>query len=432
MAQVFSVVFLVTLAADTALRLWLAVRHLRCVRAHRDSVPAPFSASIPIDAHRRAADYTGAKLRLALAQTGFSALFLLALTRGGVLQALFDFWSSRLAPQGHAHGIAFVISVVALGFLADLPFTLYRTFVIEQRFGFNRTAPQLFVIDLIKQAALAAAIGAPLLLAVLWLMGHMGAAWWLYVWIAWLGFNLLVLLIYPTWIAPLFNEFAPLADAQLAARIDRLMERCGMRPAELFVMDGSKRSAHGNAYFTGFGAARRVVFFDTLIARLQPQEIEAVLAHELGHYRLRHVWKRVALIAAASLAFLWSLGILIGEPWFYLGLGMHGQSTAVALTLFALVLPVFTFPLQPVAGLLSRRHEFEADAFAARLSSGADLASALVKLYRDNAATLTPDPLYSAFHDSHPPAGERIARLLGRSAEEATFPGGRHAAARPT
>lgn len=431
MAQVLSVVFLVALAAGTALRLWLAVRQLRCVRAHRDSVPAPFAASIPLDAHRKAADYTGAKLHLALAQTGFAALFLVALTLGGVLQALFDFWSSLLDPADHAHGIAFVVSVAALGFVADLPFTLYHTFVIEQRFGFNRMTPKLFVIDLAKQAALAAAIGTPLVLAVLWLMQHMGAAWWLYVWLAWLGFNLLVLLIYPTWIAPLFNEFAPLADAQLKARIERLMERCGMRAAELFVMDGSKRSAHGNAYFTGFGAARRVVFFDTLIARLQPQEIEAVLAHELGHYRLRHVWKRVALLAAASLAFLWLLGILIGEPWFYQGLGIQGRSTAVALTLFALVLPVFTFPLQPIGSLFSRRHEFEADAFAARLTSGADLARALVKLYRDNAATLTPDALYSAFHDSHPPAGERIARLLGQAAG-ATFPGGRHAATRPT
>jgi len=411
MQETFSLIFLAALGATTLTRLWLAARHLRHVRAHRDAVPADFAESIPLEAHRKAADYTAAKLRLAFVEILFGALFLAALTLGGILQWLFDFWASRLDPTGHAHGIAFIASAALLGFLAELPFSLFHTFVVEERFGFNRTSPKLFAIDLARQALLLALIGGPLVLAVLWLMARMGSRWWLYVWLAWLAFNLLMLLVWPTLIAPLFNRFIPLEDAALRARIEALLGRCGMRAGGLFVMDGSKRSAHGNAYFTGFGAARRVVFFDTLIERLEPQEIEAVLAHELGHDRLRHVWKRIGVTAAAALALLWALGLLIGEPWFYEGLGVHARSTAVALALFSLVLPVFAFPLHPLASLLSRRHEFEADAFAAHHTRGADLAAALVKLYRDNAATLTPDPLYSAFYDSHPPAALRIARL---------------------
>jgi STE24 endopeptidase len=283
--------------------------------------------------------------------------------------------------------------------------------VIEARFGFNRQTPALFIADLARQAAIGAALGVPLVTLVLWLMEQMGENWWLYVWLAWLVFNLLVLLVYPTVIAPLFNKFTPLADPALAGRIDALLARCGFRSKGLFVMDGSKRSSHGNAYFTGFGAAKRIVFFDTLLARLAPAQVEAVLAHELGHFRRHHVWKRVALLFALALALLWLLGQLIGHAWFYEGLGVHSASTATALLLFFLVVPVFTFFLQPLTSAYARRHEFEADAYAASQASAADLVKALVRLYQDNAATLTPDPLYSAFYDSHPPAALRIARL---------------------
>jgi STE24 endopeptidase len=293
----------------------------------------------------------------------------------------------------------------------ELPVSAYRTFVIEARFGFNRMTVGLFLADLAKSAVLGAALGLPLLVLVLWLMQRMGAAWWLTVWLAWMGFNLLVLLLYPTFIAPLFNRFTPLSDPALAERIERLLARCGFRSSGLFVMDGSRRSAHGNAYFTGFGAAKRIVFFDTLLARLAPAEVEAVLAHELGHYRRHHVWKRIVLLSVMSLGLLWVLGRLIGEPWFYAGLDAGAPDAAMGLLLFVLVMPVFTFFLQPLTSLYSRRHEFEADAYAAAHASAAELVHALVKLYQDNAATLTPDPVHSAFYDSHPPAALRIARL---------------------
>ncbi|GAB4441086.1 MAG: M48 family metallopeptidase [Rhodocyclaceae bacterium] len=414
MASTFSLVFLAALAATTAIRLWLALRQIRHVQAHRDAVPAAFAATIPLDAHRRAADYTAARLRLAFVEIPFGALVLAALTVGGVLQWVFDLWAGYLDPATEAHGLAFIASAALLGFLAELPFGLWHTFVIEQRFGFNRTSARLFAIDLAKQAVILVLVGGPFVLAVLWLMGRMGEAWWLYVWLTWLAFNLLALLIYPTLIAPWFNRFSPLEDGALRARVEALLSRCGMRASGLFVMDGSKRSAHGNAYFTGFGASRRVVFFDTLLDKLDAGEIEAVLAHELGHYRLRHVWKRIGILAAAAFALLWLLGGLAGQAWFYQGLGMQGMSAGSALTLFSLVVPVFTFPLHPAASLMSRRHEFEADAFAASHASAPDLARALVKLYHDNAATLTPDALYSAFYDSHPAAAVRIARLNAR------------------
>lgn len=413
MADGFTLVFVAALATTTLMRCWLGWRHLRHVRAHRCAVPPSFSSTISLEAHQKAADYTIAKLRAAFLEIGAGAVFLLVLTLGGLLQALFDGWRAVFDVSSYSHGVAFIASVAVLGFLVELPFSVHRIFVIEQRFGFNKMTWRLFVADLAKEAALSVAIGLPVLLAVLWLMAHMGALWWLYVWLFWLGFNLLVLLIYPVFIAPLFNKFKPLDDAALQHRIERLLARCGFRPSGLFVMDGSRRSAHGNAYFTGFGAAKRVVFFDTLLEKLQPNEIEAVLAHELGHYKMHHIWKRIGLVALGSLGFLWLLGYLIDQPWFYQGLGMSGQSTASALTLFSLVLPVFAFPLAPLGSLLSRWHEFEADAYAARQTRAGDLVTALVKLYRDNAATLTPDPLYSTFYDSHPPAAARIARLRG-------------------
>lgn len=410
MTNAFASLFLAALVLTTLLRLWLARRHVRHVTAHRGAVPEPFRETISLEAHQRAADYTAARVRLAMAEVVVGAAFVLVLTFGGLLQALHDAWTA-LGLAGLAHGLAFIAGVVVLSSALDLPFSLYRTFVIEERFGFNRMTLRLFVLDLAKGALLGALIGLPVLAAVLWLMEQMGAWWWLYVWLFWLGFNLLVLLVYPTVIAPLFNKFTPLADEALRSRIEALLARCGFRASGLFVMDGSKRSAHGNAYFTGFGAARRIVFFDTLLEKLAPEEIEAVLAHELGHYRRRHVWKRVGLLALASFGFLWLLGLLIEAPWFYAGLGMTSQGTAPALVLFSLAVPVFAFPLSPLTSALSRRHEYEADAYAAQQTRAGDLVAALVKLYRDNAATLTPDPLYSAFYDSHPPAGARIAHL---------------------
>ena len=410
MTAAFTTLFLVALVLTASLRLWLARRHVRHVAAHRNAVPEAFREIITLEAHQRAADYTTAKVRLAMIEVLVGVLFVLALTLGGILQALHESWTA-LGLDGLAHGLAFIAGLAVLSSVVDLPFSLYRTFVIEQRFGFNKMTLRLFVIDLAKGALIGALIGLPVLLAVLWLMERMGAYWWLYVWLFWLGFNLLALLIYPTVIAPLFNKFTPLADASLKERIEALLARCGFSSSGLFVMDGSKRSAHGNAYFTGFGQSKRIVFFDTLLEKLAPAEIEAVLAHELGHYKRRHVWKRIGLLALASFAFLWLLGSLIDAPWFYEGLGMTSRGTAPALVLFSLVVPAFTFPLAPLMSALSRRHEYEADAYAARQTRAGDLVAALVKLYRDNAATLTPDPLYSTFYDSHPPAAARIAHL---------------------
>jgi STE24 endopeptidase len=405
--------FLAALLAATATRFWLAQRQIRHVRAHREAVPGTFAEAIPLGAHQKAADYTVAKAYLGVLEMLIGVAALLALTLGGVIDLLHLQWARVLEPGGLWHGVALIASVVVLFALVELPLSIYRTFSIEARYGFNRMTPSLFVVDLVKQALLAAALGIPLLVLVLWLMQKMGALWWLYVWVAWMAFNLLVLLLFPTFIAPLFNRFTKLEDPGLAGRIEALLKRCGFRASGLYVMDGSKRSSHGNAYFTGFGAAKRIVFFDTLLSRLAPPEVEAVLAHELGHYRLHHVWKRIALLFAASLALLWVLGRLIEQPWFYSGLGVSQPSTAAALLLFMLVVPVFTFFLQPIASLYSRRHEFEADRYAAQHADSSELVKALVKLYTDNAATLTPDPVHSAFYDSHPPAAIRIARLRG-------------------
>jgi STE24 endopeptidase len=403
--------FIGALMAATAAQLWLAKRQIRHVRAHRDTVPRTFAEAIPLPAHQKAADYTVAKTWLGMLEIVLGAFALLTFTLGGLIDWLGAQWARVFEPQCLAHGVALCASVAVLLAAVELPFSIYRTFVVEARFGFNRMTPRLFVLDLLKQAILAAAFGIPLLLLVLWLMDTMGGLWWLYVWLVWIAFNVLMLLIFPTFIAPLFNRFTPLRDPGLTERIEELLQRCGFRSSGLYVMDGSKRSSHGNAYFTGFGAAKRIVFFDTLLARLAPPEVEAVLAHELGHYKLHHIRKRVALLFALSFGLLWGLGQLIGKRWFYEGLGVSNPSTAAALLLFILVVPVFTFFLQPLSSLYSRRHEFEADAYAATHASAAELGSALVKLYKDNASTLTPDPLHSAFYDSHPAAAVRIARL---------------------
>jgi STE24 endopeptidase len=403
--------FVGALAAATATQLWLAKRQIRHVRANRDAVPGMFADAISLDAHQKAADYTIAKTQLGILEIVLGTFALFALTLGGLIDWFGARWTRFFEPESLAHGVALCASIAVLLAALELPFSIYRTFVIEARFGFNRMTPKLFILDLLKEAMLAAAFGVPLLLLVLWLMETMGEQWWLYVWIAWIAFNVLMLLIFPTFIAPLFNRFTPLQDPGLAGRIEALLQRCGFRSSGLYVMDGSKRSSHGNAYFTGFGAAKRIVFFDTLLARLAPPEVEAVLAHELGHYKLHHIWKRVALLFGVSFGLLWGLGQLIGERWFYEGLGVSNPSSAAALLLFMLVVPVFTFFLQPLSSLYSRRHEFEADAYAAAHANAAELGSALVKLYKDNATTLTPDPLHSAFYDSHPPAARRIARL---------------------
>ena len=413
MADVFSAVFLAALALTAALRVWLAVRQMRHVAARRDAVPGEFADRIALADHRKAADYTCAKVHFGLVELAADVGLLLAFTFGGLLAAYDAFWRAQFDGPGYAYGLALFASVGLTGFLVGLPFALYRTFRLEADYGFNRTAPALFVADLAKQTLLAVLIGAPLLLLVLWLMDAMGAQWWLYVWMTWLAFNLLVLLFYPSVIAPLFNKFVPLAGGEVKQRIEALLARCGFASSGLFVMDGSKRSAHGNAYFTGFGRSKRIVFFDTLIDKLEPAEVEAVLAHELGHYARRHILKRIAFLAALSLGLLWLLGQIIDQAWFYAGLQVGPGSTAMALILFSLVLPVFGFPLAPLMSWLSRRHEFEADAYAAQQASGSDLIAALVKLYRDNAATLTPDPLHSLFYDSHPPASVRIERLKG-------------------
>src|SRR5450759_7244 len=409
--QTFTAVFLAALALTLGLRLWLARRHIRHIARCRDNVPADFSQHIGLAAHQKAADYSTAKTHLGMIYLLIGALFLLALTLGGALQALHDAWLRAFDAGSYAQGIALIVSVALISGLIDLPLSLYRTFVIEARFGFNKMTLKLFFADLIKQTLLGAALGLPLVFCVLWLMQWMGEQWWLYVWVTWIVFNLLVLTVYPTLIAPLFNKFTPLEDAGLKGRIEALLAKCGFKSQGLFVMDSSRRSSHGNAYFTGLGAAKRIVLFDTLIARLAPQEIEAVLAHELGHFSRHHVWKRMALLFGVSLGFLWLLGYLIGQDWFYGALNVQTHTTAMALVLFFMVVPVFAFMLQPLMSLYSRRHEFEADAYAAQHATASDLSQALVKLYQDNAATLTPDPLYSAVYDSHPPAALRIARL---------------------
>lgn len=409
--SLFSSLFLSTLALVTMVRVWLGIRHIRHIRRNRVQVPPAFAAMISKADHEKAADYTIAKTELNLLDVALGAGWVTLLTLGGGLQWLHDACGTLLEPGGYAHSLAFVGGLALASTLLDLPFAAYRTFAVETRFGFNRMSPRLFMADLLREALLAVILGAPLLMGVLWLMAHMGGKWWLYVWGVWLATNLLILLIYPSFIAPLFNKFAPMGDLALKERIERLLERCGFRSSGLFVMDGSRRSAHGNAYFTGFGKNKRIVFFDTLLERLSPDEIEAVLAHELGHFNHHHVWKRVVLMGSVSFVLLALLGYLSQQVWFFRGLGMESSGTAVSLVLFTLVAPLILFGLTPISSLVSRKHEFEADRYAAEQTQGSDLVSALLKLYKDNASTLTPDPLHSAFYDSHPSAAQRIMAL---------------------
>jgi STE24 endopeptidase len=408
----FSVLFISFFVVTLILRFWLANRHVRHVLANRAQVPAEFASSIPLAAHQKAADYTVAKTKFGLATLLFSSLVLIGFTLMGGLQWLAGALLTRTG-SGMVYQMALLVAFGAISGLLDLPFDYYRQFVLEQRFGFNKMTIKLWLVDMLKGVLLGAVIGLPLIWVVLTLMQETGALWWLYAWLVWSGFQLLLMVLFPTVIAPLFNKFTPLADDSLKARIEALMQRVGFASKGLFVMDGSKRSAHGNAYFSGFGANKRIVFFDTLLARLAPQEIEAVLAHELGHFKLKHIVKRIGVLFAVSLGFLALLGYLKTRIWFYQGLGVDPvfASDAMALILFMLVLPIFTFVLSPLTSISSRKHEFEADAFAATHTDARDLVSALVKMYEDNASTLTPDPLHSAFYDSHPPATVRIRHL---------------------
>ena len=406
----FTIIFIAALALTTLTKLWLARRHLSHIAVHRSAVPDAFRDNIDLESHQKAADYTSTKTRFAILGGLFDVVLLLAFTLGGGIQ-LFAELSSTWLDTPIYQGMTTIVAVMLLSSMLEIPFNLYRTFVIEARFGFNKMTLGLYLKDALKGMLVGALLGIPLLLGVLWMMDRMGEYWWLYVWLVWMAFNLLLLFIYPTYIAPLFNKFTPMQDEEMKARIGSLLHRCGFTSSGLFVMDGSKRSAHGNAYFTGFGKSKRIVFFDTLLERLSGNEIEAVLAHELGHFKRRHVVKRIATTFAMSLGFLWLLGQLMQTSWFYQGLGVSTPSTALALLLFFMVLPVFSFLLQPLMSAYSRKHEFEADAYAAQQTASSDLVNALVKLYQDNASTLTPDPLYSRFYDSHPPAAIRIAHL---------------------
>jgi STE24 endopeptidase len=417
----FTALFVVALLASLGVRLWLSARQVSHVRAHREATPSAFADRVDAASHRKAADYTIAKQRLGMLEASTDAVVLAALTVGGGLASLVAA-TQTLAIPPILRDLLLLVGVAFVSGLASLPFSWWRTFRIEERFGFNRTTVAVWTSDLVKGIAVGVALGAPLALLVLWLMRGAGAWWWLYAWLAWMAFQLLVLVLYPTVIAPLFNKFSPLPAGDARERIERLLARCGFRASGLYVMDGSKRSGHGNAYFTGFGRAKRVVFFDTLLTRLAPDEIEAVLAHELGHFRLRHVLKRIIWSAVLSLGLLALLAWLARAAWFYAGLGIADahvadamQRPGVALALFMLALPVFTFALAPLMAAYSRRHEFEADRFAAEQASAGALVTALIKLYEDNAATLTPDPLHSAFYDSHPPAAVRVARLQSPS-----------------
>jgi STE24 endopeptidase len=410
----FTCAFAAALLAGLAVKLWLATRQIRHVAQHRDAVPAVFAQTMTLAAHQKAADYTIAKTRFGLLEMAWGAALLLAWTLLGgldLLNKLLLVWIGG----GMAQQLALLAAFAVIGGLLDLPFTLWQTFRLEERFGFNKMSFRLWLGDAAKGTLLGAVIGLPIAALILWLMGAAGERWWLWAWAAWTAFNLLLMLIYPSFIAPLFNKFKPLDDAGLKARVTALMQRCGFAAKGLFVMDGSRRSAHANAYFTGFGASKRVVFYDTLLRQLNAGEVEAVLAHELGHFKHRHIVKRMVTMFALSLAGFALLGWVSSQSWFYAGLGvqpnMAAPNNALALLLFMLAVPVFGFFVAPLSARMSRKHEFEADAYAVAQTSGADLAAALLKLYQDNASTLTPDPVFVKFYYSHPPASERLARM---------------------
>ena len=422
---VFTLLFAAALALGLLVRFYLASRQIRHVARHRDEVPAAFASTISLASHQKAADYTIAKSRFGMLEMAFGAAVLLGWTLLGGVDALNRaLMNSGLADYGSlVPQLALLAAFGLISGLLDLPFTLYTTFRLEERFGFNKMTFKLWLMDLVKSALVGLVIGLPIVALILWLMGSAGSWWWLWAWGVWMGFNLLVLVLFPTVIAPMFNKFKPLEDEALKARVTALMQRCGFAAKGLFVMDGSKRSAHANAYFTGFGAAKRVVFYDTLLKQLSPAEVDAVLAHELGHFKHKHIIKRIVLMFAMSLVGFALLGWLSSQVWFYTGLGvrpnMSGANDALALLLFLMVVPLFSFFVSPIMARLSRKHEFEADAYAVSQTDGRDLANALLKLYQDNASTLTPDPVFVKFYYSHPPASERLGRMIPR---ESTAP----------
>jgi STE24 endopeptidase len=406
----FTVVFLVALLSAAAVRTWLSLRQTAAVQRHRAQVPDAFAPHIDLAAHQKAADYTIALAKLGRWDLLLDTVIALLFTLGGGIDALDTLWRNADLPDVW-HGTAVVLSALFIISALGLPLSLWRTFRIEAKFGFNRMTPGLFVVDLLKTLLLSLLLGAPLLFVILFLMERAGSWWWLYAWLVWVGFTILITWAWPTFIAPLFNKFTLLTDEALRQRTEALLQRCGFSSKGVFVMDGSRRSVHGNAYFTGVGRNKRIVFFDTLVERLQAAEIEAVLAHELGHFKLHHVRSRLILSLGIGLAALALLGALTQWPEFYSALGVSTRSAHTALLLFMFVLPAFTFFFTPLGAWWSRRHEFEADEFASRYADAQQLADALVKLYRDNATTLTPDRLHSAFYDSHPPAPTRISRL---------------------
>lgn len=408
--QWLAVTFVVGLVAHLIVQWWLSWRQVRQVQANRDRVPAAFATSVTADEHRKAADYTVARQRLGRMEAGFDAAMLLMLTLGGGIDSL-GRWANGVGLGPILQGTFHVLLVLLVLGLLSLPFSIYRTFVLEHRFGFNRTTATTFLADMGKGLVLGALLGGAIISIVLWTMATVGRAWWLVAWACWMTFSLLLLWAWPRWIAGLFNKFSPLRDAELRGRIDALLARCGFRASDVYIMDGSKRSAHGNAYFTGLGREKRIVFFDTLLQSLTPVQVEAVLAHELAHFKLRHIPQRLVVSGATTFVGFALLGWLAERGWFYAALGVDQPTDAAALLLFVLAVPAFTWILTPLAAAWSRRHEFQADEFAARFSDGAELARALVSMYRDNASTLTPDPLHSAFYDSHPPPVVRISRL---------------------
>ena len=407
----FAMLFLSFLALSFIIKLWLAQRHIKHIAQHRDAVPAAFREKLTLTDHQKAADYTTTKVKFGRWVMLYSDILLLLLwTFGGGLEWL-DQYSRSLGWEPLYTGMVVMLSLMLLSSALELPFSLYSTFVIEERFGFNRTTAKTFVIDIFKGLLLVLALGAPLLWVVLWLMEKSGDLWWIYTWVVWTGFGLLIAWAYPSWIAPLFNKFTALEDGETLTRINNLLQRCGFSSKGVFVIDGSRRSSHGNAYFAGFGKNKRIVFFDTLLKSLNNDELEAVLAHELGHFKHKHIIKSMAISMVTSLAGLALLAWLMQQGWFYTSLGVSQTSNYMALLLFSITLPVFTFLLHPVMSLLSRKNEFEADRFAAQQSRAEYLIQALVNMYKENASTVTPDPLYSAFYDSHPPAPVRIAHL---------------------
>jgi STE24 endopeptidase len=411
--------FATALTIGLVTKFWLASRQIRHVARHRDTVPAAFAATMTLAAHQKAADYTVAKMRFGLAEMAWSAAVVLGWTLLGGLDLLNKVLLDALG-DGMVRQLALLATFAVIGALLELPFTLWQTFRLEQRFGFNKMTWRLWLADAAKGLMVGVLVGLPIAALILWIMGSTGSMWWLWAWGTWMAFNLLLMLIYPAFIAPLFNKFAPLDDASLKTRVTALMQRCGFAAKGLFVMDGSRRSAHANAYFTGFGASKRVVFYDTLLRQLSAGEVEAVLAHELGHFKHRHIVKRLVMLSAASFAGFALLGWLSGRSWFYAGLGVQpslgAPNDAVALLLFMIAVPVFGFFIAPLSARLSRRDEFEADAYAVAQTNGTDLSTALLKLYQDNASTLTPDPVFVKFYYSHPPASERLARMNATTA----------------